>query len=421
MLDALRRGSVPEAGLGQLAVGLTPFAATLGAELDVVKGGSGVFKVARGEYGSGKTFFARWLAERSLRAGFAASELQVNEIETPLYRLDAVYRQCISGIRTSSVPRGGFRQLIDAWLYTIESDAYEQGRAFDDVLDRRLAVVAATAPVFPQVIRAYRKASESGDRDVADGLISWLGGQPNISAAIKRAAGVKGDLDNRMALEFLRGVVTIMRDSGHAGLFLVIDEVETVQRMRRDSREKSLNVLRQLVDQISDGSFSGLYLMVTGTPAFLEGQMGIASLPPLAQRLHTEFGSNPKFDNPRAPQIRLTGFDAAKLLELGGRVRDLYVAGADNADRVGARVDDAFLEVFGRAVAGQLGERVGLAPRLYIRKLVDVMDKIDIHAEFDPYADYELELSLDELTPQERAIVTGTEARATLTADDIAL
>ena len=31
---------------------------------------------------------------------------------------------------------------------------------------------------------------------------------------------------------------------------LVLDEVETIQRVRSDSREKSLNALRQLIDDI---------------------------------------------------------------------------------------------------------------------------------------------------------------------------
>ena len=52
-----------------------------------------------------------------------------------------------------------------------------------------------------------------------------------------------------------------------AGLVLVLDEVETLQRVRGDVREKSLNALRQLIDEVDAGRFSGLYILVTGTPA----------------------------------------------------------------------------------------------------------------------------------------------------------
>ncbi len=63
----------------------------------------------------------------------------------------------------------------------------------------------------------------------------------------------------------------MLRDAGHAGLVLVLDEVETLQRVRGDVRERGLNALRQLVDEIDAGRFPGLYLLITGTPAFFDG------------------------------------------------------------------------------------------------------------------------------------------------------
>jgi hypothetical protein len=59
VIDALRRGAVPESGLDLLATGLGRFEAALDAELDAVASGASVFKAVRGEYGSGKTFFTR--------------------------------------------------------------------------------------------------------------------------------------------------------------------------------------------------------------------------------------------------------------------------------------------------------------------------------------------------------------------------
>ena len=61
IIDALRRGTVPRSSLDALAVGLEDFEESIDEELTRVKSGSGVFKAVRGEYGCGKTFFARWL------------------------------------------------------------------------------------------------------------------------------------------------------------------------------------------------------------------------------------------------------------------------------------------------------------------------------------------------------------------------
>jgi len=412
ILDALRRGTVPSNGLDQLAVGLGRFEAELDAELDVVAGGGAMFKAVRGEYGSGKTFFARWLADRAMKKGFAVAEVQINEIDTPLHKLETVYRRSIESLRTSSIQPSALRPILDSWLFTIEDDAGQQGVEVDVLLERRLADVAARAPVFPMAIRAYRRFVAEADHDGADALVAWLGGQPHVAAAVKRKAGIKGDLDHFLALGFLRGLLAILADAGNAGLLLVLDEVETLQRVRSDARAKALNALRQLIDEVHDGHFPGLYLLITGTPAFFEGRQGIPLLPPLADRLHTEFAKDPKFDNPRAPQLRLSGFDQARLVELGARVRDLYVSGLTDSGRVASVADDEFLARFAAAVAGELGGRVGIAPRLFLRKLVDVLDKIEQFADFDPYTDYEVRIAPTELSDSERAA---------LTADDVPL
>ena len=104
VIGALRRGTVPESGLDLLAVGLDRFSVALDAELATVAGGGAMFKAVRGEYGAGKTFFTRHLAERAMRQGFATAEVQVSETETPLHRLETVYRRITESLRTSSMP-----------------------------------------------------------------------------------------------------------------------------------------------------------------------------------------------------------------------------------------------------------------------------------------------------------------------------
>jgi hypothetical protein len=95
IIDALRRGTVPQRSLDVFAVGLDQFIPALDEELSRVAQGGGVFKAVRGEYGSGKTFFGRWLQERSKRSRFATAEVQISETETPLHRLETVYRRAL--------------------------------------------------------------------------------------------------------------------------------------------------------------------------------------------------------------------------------------------------------------------------------------------------------------------------------------
>jgi hypothetical protein len=425
IIEALRIGAVPQRGLELFAVGLDRFERAIDEELDSVAAGRGRFKAVRGDYGSGKTFFSRWLEHRARERGFATTLVQISETETPIYKLQTVYRRAIEGLQTKEWSDGAFVSLIDRWLYSLEEEVIESGginpedadgfgKAVGSLLERRLEDVSKTTRQYAAALRTCYDARIRGDHATEQGLIAWMMGQPNVAASLMRAADLKGDLDNDTASGFLRGLLEVLRQTGRRGLVLVLDEVETIQRVRGDSREKSLNALRTLIDYVHDGRYPGLYVLVTGTPAFFDGPQGVRRLPPLAQRLETDFSGDPKFHNPRAPQIWLQPFDQARLLEVGRRIRDLYPAG--HAERVRARVDDTMVETIARGVSGQLGNRVGIAPRLFLRRLVDVIDRVDEFEDFDPRKDYDLTVKAAEMTAEESAA-----AGITRTVDDIEL
>lgn len=414
ILSALRMGTVPQEGLDLLAVGLSRFEQTVDDELRRVQEGGSAFKAIRGDYGCGKTFFSRWIQQRARKLQLATTEVQISETETPLHRLETVYRRMLERLATPSVRQGAFRSVMDAWFFALEEDVLSAGMvqqhdpaslldATNRLMEKRLEGITRTAPAFSAALRGYRTAMAAGDNVTADGLLAWLAGQPTVSANIKRAANIKGDVDHFAALSFLQALLVVLRDSGHPGLVLVLDEVETLQRVRADARDKALNALRQLIDELDAGRFPGLYLVVTGTPSFFDGPQGVQKLPPLAQRLQTDFATDAKFDNPRAPQIRLKSFGQAEMLEVGRKVRDLFAEGCTVPERLREMANDDLLKRLADGVTGRLGGKTGIAPRLYLKKLVaDVLDRIELYPDFDPRKDYQLTIREDEMTEEER-------------------
>ena len=426
IIAALRRGTVPQRGLDFLAVGLNSFEPAIASELNDVAQGAAKFKAVRGDYGCGKTFFGRWVQEFAKKKGFATAEVQISETETPLHRLETVYRRAMEQLSTTDTFLGAFRSIVDGWFYGLEEDVLAEGtidpsdenklsKRADELLEQRLSEITRATPQFSAALRAYRLAQRENDHPTAEGLAGWLAGQPHVAATIKRPAGIKGDVDHFAALSFLRGLLLILKDSGYSGLVLVLDEIETLQRVRGDVREKGLNALRQLLDDIDSGRFPNLYLMITGTPAFFDGPQGIQRLEPLAQRLHVDFQTDARFDNPRAVQLRLSAFNHDRLVEVGLKVRDLFLVDCESPDRIRRLANNQYIETLARSVAGKLGGKVGFAPRLFLKLLVaDVLDRIDLFAEFDPNQHYQLTIDKGELNPVER------EAQAT-TVDDIEL
>jgi hypothetical protein len=426
VIDALRRGTVPARGLELFAVGLGRFEKAIDDELAAAAAGRAVFKAVRGDYGTGKTFFARWLEQRARQTGFATALVQISENDTPLYRMETVYRRALESLQTREWAEGTFRILVERWFGSLEDSVLESGgvdpndlaavtKAVTDLLEQRLATVSATQPQYAAALRACYAARVAGDPATAEGLIAWLMAQPNVSADIKRRAGIKGEVDHTGASGFLRGLLVLLKQIGRTGLVLVLDEVETIQRVRADSREKSLNAIRQLIDDVDAGRYPGLYVLMTGTPQFFDGPQGIKRLLPLEQRLHVDFSGEPRFDNSRAVQIRLAPFDLERLIEVGRRIRDLYVTASP--ERIAAKVDDATIRDLAQGVAGRLGSKVGIAPRIFLRKLVnDLLDKVDEHEDYDPARDFKLVVDARELTAEERA-AAGVDASV----DDIAL
>jgi Cdc6-like AAA superfamily ATPase len=415
IVNALRSGLVPNEGLEHFATGLDALVAAVNEELDFVAGGKGLSKWIRGEYGTGKTFAARYLCAKARQRKFATSEVQISINDTPLHHLEAVYRRLIERLQTAADGPNAFQAIVEGWLYQLGDEVTrlrgigEDDPGFADATEQRLedklADLSKRNPAFAQVLRAYHRTTHEGDFATAQGLLAWLAGQPHTDRSVLKAAGTKGKVDGQASLTFLAGLLQLLRQSGYAGLVVVLDEVETVQRMNAQTREKSLNALRQLMDMLAKEELPGMYLVSTGTRDFFEGYKGLKALAPLYQRVHVSFDGDGRFDNLRAPQVRLLPFTDERLLTVATRIRALYPA--KNASRVLERVSDAFLRGLVTQVTAGFGGKVALAPRLFLRELIDVMDRVDIHAEYDPATHYKLELDDGKLTPEELAAKHG--------------
>ncbi len=426
IVSALRAGVVPRRGLERYATGLEPLVKVVGEELDLIATGQGGAKWIRGEYGAGKTFAARYLCAAARARGFATSEVQISINDTPLYQLETVYRRLIERLETASDGPNAFPAVVDGWLYQIGEEVRrikglaEDDPAFADATEERLedklADLSRRNPAFAQVLRGYHRAMHAGDFAAAQGLLAWLGGQPHTDGRVMSAAGVRGKIDGQAALTFLVGILQLLRQSGYPGLVVVLDEVETIQRMNAQTRMKSLIELRHLMDMLGGGELPGLYVLVTGTRDFFEGYKGLKQEAALYGRVHVKFDDDPRWDNLRAAQVRLLPFDEDRLFEVGQRVRDLYPTAQPT--RLQATVSDAFLRSLVQQVTTGFGGKVAVAPRMFLRELTDVLDRVDQHQDFDPVVHYKLQLDLARLDPEELAAVRGESMSAPPDAED---
>jgi hypothetical protein len=266
IFERLRSGVVPERGLDAFAVGIERQRSEMGRLLDLAQANEGVFKFLRGGYGCGKTFMARLAVLDAQARGFATSFVVVSDNDLHFHRFDDVYRKVVQELGTSSCPRGALGDVVDRWIAKVENalvagGANESAPDFDAKVQKRMSdeIVSLTggkAPEdFARVLREVFALKQAGKASEAGALLSWLSGSGNVAAAVKKSAGVKGDIGSRDALDYLHGLVEIVKAAGYKGLVIVIDEAETILRMRQDVRGKSLNGIRQICD--ASGQYPG--------------------------------------------------------------------------------------------------------------------------------------------------------------------
>ena len=413
IIRALRRGTVPQTGLEFLAVGLDREINAIAAQLKHVATGRGDFKFVRGAYGAGKTFLSALALEEALRQGFAVSYVVVST-DTPLYRLESVYHRVITNLQTRGQRQGAFKGIIDRWLYQVEEkvielDGYDEEdpsltERVESEIESALGDMAQIQSAFSAAVRGYYRAQLEDDYPTAQALVGWLSGERQVSAQVKRKANIRGDIDNVVALGFLRATNAVARKAGLSGVAIAFDEVETIQRLRRPQREQSLNTLRQLVDAIDHGEFPFTYLMFTGTPGFFEDRQGVPGLQPLHDRIKLDHPDDP-FPNPELPQIVLPRFDSTKLQAAADKVLRIYETAYEPVD--GQRVSGVFIDFMIAEVTSKFGGRVDVVPRQFLRDLVNVLDKTRQYRDYDPDAEYEFDRTGADvdLTPVEQEVI----------------
>ena len=122
--------------------------------------------------------------------------MQISEAETPLHRLETVYRRLVERIATADSGEGAFRGIVDGWsFYALERDVLE-----DTSLDRRMKrpcsprpralmearLASVTRPLaflprFAPTAARFKRTTTP----MADGLMAWLSGQPTWQLSIR--------------------------------------------------------------------------------------------------------------------------------------------------------------------------------------------------------------------------------------------
>jgi hypothetical protein len=299
---------------------------------------------------------------------------------------------------------------LDRWIGGIEEGLVGLGVSPDDPafeakvfakLDEQLqALTGGKAPHdMTRVVRKIFELKQLGQFQEASALISWLSGSSNVAASVKSLAAIKGDISSSDAMDYLRGILEIVKSAGYTGLVIVIDEAETILRMRGDVRGKSLNAIRQIVDAAS--GYPGLLWVFTGTPMFFDDRHGVKGVEALYARIKYEtLNGVPSL---RQPQLELKPFDADRLSRVALKLRSIHPdLSAEEAERRLPR--ELVDQLVAKVTEGFHGD-VGVVPRQFLRTFVSVLDILVENPEQDAHE--LLGFQPAALTPEEELAMAG--------------
>jgi hypothetical protein len=396
IIEALRIGEVPEVGLDAIGTGIDSHLAAFERELPRVARGDGRVRFLRGDFGTGKTFFLKSFGARARANGFATAYVRISYPEPSLGKPLSLYAATARDLQSPRRSSGAFRETVDAWLYramervgdpSLGSPTDVTDPGFDAAVDKQLRTMLGSlfdeAAVYAQVVAAYSRALGEDRPDIARGLLQWLSGDEHVDATVKRYAHVKGSLTQLDALSMFSGLVAMLTQSGSKGLVILVDEVERVLRRPQNQRADAYRTIQNLIGALTT-NLRNVLLVVAGTTSFYEDRKGIRELEPLRQRIETSFDD--AYPDLEAVQVRLPPFDRSRLLDVGRRIRRIYVDYARD-DSIAGRVDDDAIALLASDVIGAFGGDIAVAPRQFFRRLIATLGKAKNYPEYDPRSD----------------------------------
>ncbi len=377
VIQSLRAGVVPRAGLHHIQVGRAAEVGALLQDIDrIADGGSGV-RFVIGPYGAGKTFFMHLVRSIALEKKLVTLHADLG----PDRRLQAtggqarsLYAELMRNLATRAKPDGGaLPSVLERFVTSAAGEAQQRGVSAETIIRERLASLAELLGGydFGEVVAAYWRGHDSGDDALKSSAVRWLRGEFSTRTDARAALGVRSIVDDSNVYDQLKLLARFVRLAGYAGLFVELDEMVNIYKLshtkaRNDNYEQILRILNDCLQGVS----VGLGLVMGGTPDFLlDPRRGMYSYTALQSRLAENTFATEGLVDFSGPVLRLAALTPEDFFVLLTKIRHVYACGNESAYLV---PDDA-LKAFMNLCAQRLGDECFRTPRSIITGFVNLL------------------------------------------------
>ncbi len=399
LLASVSAGVVPRSGAPYIAIGRTEEIAAVAADLARVAEGEGAMRFLIGRYGSGKSFLLQLMRNYAVENGFVCADADLS----PERRLTgsggvgaATYRELMRNLSCKAAPDGGAMEILIArWFSGLDSDLAASGLtpdtpSFDEAFSREIFRVTKQLEGgvggfdFAAVLSAYRRAYRTDDEALKSACLRWFRGEWGTRTEARAAIGIRSlsIVTDDNWYDQMKLIAQFVRLVGFRGLCIFIDEgVNLYKISNRVAREANYEKLLAMFNDTLQGKAEGVFLMVCGTPQFLEDpRRGLFSYEALRSRLADgRFGADGRFRSLMGPVIRLRRLSDSELYALLLRVGRLW----GDYHGTAPRVTEEEIADFLRASLARAGADAMMTPREMIRDYVQLLDLLLQNPEAD--------------------------------------
>ncbi len=265
VIQALRAGVVPRAGLRLVQVGrLKEIEAMLKDILRVADGGT-AFRLVIGEYGSGKTFFLNLVRAVAMQKNLVATSADLN----PDRRLHAtggqarsLYAELTKNLATRAKPEGGaLSGIVEKFISAAATEAKAQGVGVGEVIRGKLEKLSELAHSydFAHVIEAYWRGHQESSEQRKSDAIRWLRGEFPTKTDARTALGVGTIVDDARIYDHIKLLSLFVRSAGFSGLLVCLDELVNLYKLsNKQARDTNYEQILGILNDVLQGNVQGL-------------------------------------------------------------------------------------------------------------------------------------------------------------------
>lgn len=386
LINALKGGVVPRAGLEYITVGRTQEIAAILHDIEMIEEGSASFRFIVGKYGSGKSFLLQTIRNYATAKGFAVVDADLS----PERRFAgtkgqglATYKELIKNLSTKSKPDGGALALVlEKWISGIQTSVKSQtnadGEVFDDLVEKQIYAVAGSLEgmvngfEFAKAIALYWTAYRRDDASLKSNVLKWFRGEYVTRKEAKEDLGINFIVTDETWYDFLKIMAAFLVGAGYKGLLVIIDELVNIFKIPNSiTRANNYEKILTMYNDVLQGKAQHIGFLMGGTPQCIEDKYkGVFSYEALRSRLAEGHFSTEDTKDLSAPIIRLQMLSQEEMYILVEKLMNIHA----QLYHYEPRLTHEDLIYFLTVEYNRVGAESHITPREIIRDFIELLN-----------------------------------------------